>query len=45
MGIGVGGLILVSLDYGHMGFLGIAYIIASIIFLFFTKDPTKQTKH
>ncbi|MCW3987955.1 MAG: MFS transporter [Candidatus Bathyarchaeota archaeon] len=43
LGIGLGGLILVSFDYGHMGFLGIAYIIASLIFHFFTIDPTKAS--
>jgi predicted MFS family arabinose efflux permease len=45
LGIGLGGLILVTFDYGYMGFLGIAAVIASLIFHFFTIDPTQQAKH
>jgi len=44
LGNGLGGLILIAFDYGHMGFLGISAIIASLIFHFFTTDPTKQAK-
>jgi predicted MFS family arabinose efflux permease len=45
LGNGLGGLILIVFDYRHMGALGIAAIIASLIFHFFTIDPTQQTKH
>ena len=44
LGNGLGGLILVAFDYGHMGVLGITAIIAAFIFHFFTKNPTQQTK-
>jgi predicted MFS family arabinose efflux permease len=44
LGMGIGGLILIVFDYGHLGFLGIAAIIASLIFHFFTTDPTQQAK-
>jgi predicted MFS family arabinose efflux permease len=44
LGNGLGGLILVAFDYGHMGVLGIAAIIATLIFHFFTIDPTQQAK-
>jgi len=45
LGIGLGGLIIVTFDYGYMGYLGILSIIATFIFHFFTIDPTQQTKH
>jgi len=45
LGNGLGGLILVAFNYGHMGFLGISSIIASLIFYFFTIDPTQLAKH
>lgn len=38
------GLILITFDYGHMGALGILSIIASLIFHFFTTDPTKKVE-
>ena len=44
LGTGLGGLILVAFDYGHMGFLGILSIIAAFVFHFFTRDPTKQER-
>ena len=42
IGTGLGGLLLVSFDYGYIGFLGISAIIASLIFHLFTIDPTKK---
>jgi predicted MFS family arabinose efflux permease len=45
LGIGLGGLILVTFEYGYMGYLGILSIIATFIFHFFTIDPTQQSKH
>jgi len=42
LGTGLGGVILIALNYGYMGVLGIAAIIAAIIFHFFTIDPTTQ---
>jgi predicted MFS family arabinose efflux permease len=43
LGSGLGGLILITFDYGHMGVLGIAAIIAALIFHFFTRDPTQTS--
>jgi predicted MFS family arabinose efflux permease len=42
LGTGLGGLLLIAFDYGHMGYLGILSIIASLIFHVFTIDPTTQ---
>jgi predicted MFS family arabinose efflux permease len=42
LGTGLGGLILITFDYGQMGVLGISAIIASVIFHFFTRDPTQH---
>jgi predicted MFS family arabinose efflux permease len=40
LGSGLGGLLLVAFDYGHVGFLGFSAIIASLLFHVFTIDPT-----
>jgi predicted MFS family arabinose efflux permease len=44
LGHGLGGFILLTFDYGHLGVLGIAAIIAAVIFHFFAIDPTIQVK-
>jgi MFS family permease len=40
VGNGLGGLLLILFDYGHMGVLGVAAFIAAIIFYRFTVDTT-----
>ena len=42
---GLGGLILVAFDYWLLGVLGISVIIASLIFHFFTIDPTEKIEN
>jgi predicted MFS family arabinose efflux permease len=44
IGNGLGGLILVAFDYGHMGVVGLTAVIAAVIFYVFTIDPTQQVK-
>ena len=41
LGTGIGGLLLVLFDYGHMGYLGVLSIIAAVLFHVFTIDPTR----